>query len=478
MTAITRTPVVPEAAPVGALSAQLRRPRPWSAPSAIRRYRPSAVRKKRSSADGSANGSSPTLCCPSRSLRYVKRAPISGPIWRAGRSLLRWADPPNCKKTGTGAFTIRQQPLSRASVVRVFLPRLSVSPCRPLLRQHAITVEVCCRSKICSAVSARTTSGMNGQHRQKPQRRARPKIGYRQWGRNIDAGLPQPGQGQTTEAGAAGSRPWAEFRLAVVGHLVVCADRGQLRAELKLLAAKKWKHPISGSQVTFGYSTIERWYYMVLNNPDFRLGTLSKKRCDAGLPRSLSKQVCHYLASQAKWHSSWSYGQHHRTLVRHMKAHEWGPPPGYSTVQRYLKSLCSSQSGTPRSKNHEVGGVGGSPEKNADRRIDFKPAAKSPGASRKDRRTSIQVCKARAETKRLTFFLVSGTINPQAARNPSFALVLAFRRPLSNGGKHHTGDMARLDSGHENDARFPNRNQGTRDQGTNTGDLPQPAEYL
>src|SRR5271166_1010165 len=174
-----------------------------------------------------------------------------------------------------------------------------------------------------------------------------PRSATAHWGRNIDAGLPQPGQDQTTEAGAAGSRPWAEFRLAVVGHLVVCADRGQLRAELKLLAAKKWKHPISGSHVTFGYSTIERWYYMVLNNPDFRLGTLSKKRCDAGLPRSLSKQVCHYLASQAKWHSSWSYGQHHRTLVRHMKAHGWGPPPGYSTVQRYLKSLYFPQSGTP-----------------------------------------------------------------------------------------------------------------------------------
>jgi hypothetical protein len=37
MTAITRTPVVPEAAPVGALSAQLRRPRPRTAMSAKRR---------------------------------------------------------------------------------------------------------------------------------------------------------------------------------------------------------------------------------------------------------------------------------------------------------------------------------------------------------------------------------------------------------------------------------------------------------
>jgi hypothetical protein len=43
----------------------------------------------------------------------------------------------------------------------------------------------------------------------------------------------------------------AEFRLSVVGHLVVRdLERGQLAAELKSLSAKKWKHPITGSRVT------------------------------------------------------------------------------------------------------------------------------------------------------------------------------------------------------------------------------------
>jgi hypothetical protein len=61
------------------------------------------------------------------------------------------------------------------------------------------------------------------------------------------------------------ARRWAEFRLMVVGHLLVCEiERGQLRAELKSLSEKKWKHPISGRRVIFGYSTIERWYYKVL----------------------------------------------------------------------------------------------------------------------------------------------------------------------------------------------------------------------
>ena len=140
------------------------------------------------------------------------------------------------------------------------------------------------------------------------------------------------------------SRLWAEFRLAVVGHLVVGdLDRGQLGVELKSLSAKKWKHPITGTRVTFGYSTIERWYYIVLNNPKARLRALSKRRCDAGLPSSLTNQARRYLASQAKRHPSWSYHRHHQTLVRHMKERELGRTPGYSTVQRYLRPIFSSQ---------------------------------------------------------------------------------------------------------------------------------------
>jgi len=122
------------------------------------------------------------------------------------------------------------------------------------------------------------------------------------------------------------ARRWAEFRLVVVGHLLVCEiERGQLRAELKSLSEKKWKHPISGRQVIFGYSTIERWYYKVLKTLDAPLRALSTRRRDAGLPRSLTKQVRHYLERQAKSHSSWSYSRHHQTLVRYMNEHGWGP---------------------------------------------------------------------------------------------------------------------------------------------------------
>jgi transposase len=155
------------------------------------------------------------------------------------------------------------------------------------------------------------------------------------------------------------SRRWAEFRLAVVGHLVVGElERGKLRAELKALSQRKWKHPITGTQVLFGYSTIERWYYIAVNNSQAPSRALSKRRCDAGRPRSLTKNVRHYLASQAKRHSSWSYRQHHQTLVRYMKEQqEWGPPPGCSAIRRYLRTLSTSQIGEVHSEVTRLRGL-------------------------------------------------------------------------------------------------------------------------
>ena len=43
------------------------------------------------------------------------------------------------------------------------------------------------------------------------------------------------------------SQRWAQFRFAVVGHLVFSGiEKGKLAPQLKSLSAKKWKHPISG----------------------------------------------------------------------------------------------------------------------------------------------------------------------------------------------------------------------------------------
>ena len=144
------------------------------------------------------------------------------------------------------------------------------------------------------------------------------------------------------------SRRWAEFRFAVVGHLVFSdIGKGKLKPELKSLSTTKWKHPISGARITLGFSTIERWYYIALTKTTAPICALTKRRRrDAGVPRSLTKQVRHHLVRQAERNSSWTYAQHHNSLLSYLKERERAFPPGYSTVRRYLRSISQDTANT------------------------------------------------------------------------------------------------------------------------------------
>ena len=89
-----------------------------------------------------------------------------------------------------------------------------------------------------------------------------------------------------------------------------------------------------------GFSTIQRWHYIVLANPVDPICALgAKSRRDAGVPRSLTKQVRHRLARQAERNSLWTYTHHHNALLSSLKERERASPPRYSTVRRYLRSI-------------------------------------------------------------------------------------------------------------------------------------------
>jgi putative transposase len=61
--------------------------------------------------------------------------------------------------------------------------------------------------------------------------------------------------------GSRSAERWAQLRFSVVGPLLAAPPGpGQLRLELKHLAERKWRHPITGAWTSFGRSTIERWY--------------------------------------------------------------------------------------------------------------------------------------------------------------------------------------------------------------------------
>ena len=134
---------------------------------------------------------------------------------------------------------------------------------------------------------------------------------------------------------------WAWLRFSIVGPLLAAPPaRGQLQAEIARVAAKEWRHPISGQPMHFSFSTIERWYYKALAAKTDPIGTLRRKlRSDSGQQPSLSEKLRPVLEAQYRAHKKWSYQLHFdnlRVLVGQQA--DLGPMPSYTSVRRYMQS--------------------------------------------------------------------------------------------------------------------------------------------
>ena len=139
------------------------------------------------------------------------------------------------------------------------------------------------------------------------------------------------------------SRPherWAHFRFSVIGPLLAAPPAaGQLQEQLRALAAKKWRHPISGEWTLFGFSTLERWYYKarLAHGP---IAALQRKiRSDHGQHPSVSPRLLELVREQYRQHPSWSYQLHFDNLaVVVEKQPQAGPMPCYVSLVRCMKS--------------------------------------------------------------------------------------------------------------------------------------------
>jgi transposase InsO family protein len=139
----------------------------------------------------------------------------------------------------------------------------------------------------------------------------------------------------------AGDERWAHFRFSVVGPLLAAPPaRGELKDELQRLAAKSWRHPVSGQWVRFGLSTIERWYYRAVAEARDPVSALSRKiREDQGSYPSLSRELREALFVQYRGHPSWSYQLHHDNLVALAESRPaLGPVPSAGTVRRFMQA--------------------------------------------------------------------------------------------------------------------------------------------
>jgi len=132
---------------------------------------------------------------------------------------------------------------------------------------------------------------------------------------------------------------WAHLRFAVVGTLLAAPPaKGELRATLGELAEKSWRHPISGKEVRFGMSTIERWFYRARREQRDPVSVLRRKlRRDLGRQSAIGETLQSVLLAQYRDHPNWSAQLHTDNLgARVLTEPDLGTAPSYASVRRFL----------------------------------------------------------------------------------------------------------------------------------------------
>ncbi len=132
---------------------------------------------------------------------------------------------------------------------------------------------------------------------------------------------------------------WGQLRFSVIGGLLARPpEKGKLGEELQQLASQCYRHPTKDEWVSFGVSTIERWYYQALNSDDPVTALSRKVRSDAGKTVAMSPELLAELGRQYASYQNWSYQLHADNLAALVKEKpELGLSPSYSTVRRRMK---------------------------------------------------------------------------------------------------------------------------------------------
>jgi len=147
---------------------------------------------------------------------------------------------------------------------------------------------------------------------------------------------------------------WAQLRFSIIGGLLASPpEPGELGKQLKQLAGRRYQHPGKDELVTFGASTIERWYYKALNGND-PVGDLDRKpRSDLGRKTALSEQMLLELGKQYCNFPHWSYQLHTDNILALIKEIPGlGNPPSYASVRRRMKERGWYKKKSPRNKTH------------------------------------------------------------------------------------------------------------------------------
>jgi putative transposase len=130
---------------------------------------------------------------------------------------------------------------------------------------------------------------------------------------------------------------WARLRWAIVGILVQSPPRvGELQAALEALASRYWRHPVTGVDIKFGFSTIERWFYDCRRVTDPLKVLRNQVRKDIGSFPSFSLEAADALKAQYKAHPGWNAQLHYDNLPLALSNPQ--ACPSYPSVRRFLKA--------------------------------------------------------------------------------------------------------------------------------------------
>jgi putative transposase len=141
---------------------------------------------------------------------------------------------------------------------------------------------------------------------------------------------------------------WARLRFSIIGPLLASppAPR-ELYAALQALAAKSWRHPVSGMDICFAASTMERWYYVARRANDPVTALKDRLRGDVSRHPSLMPPVIDTLTLQYREHPGWTMQLHYDNLRAALKGSDT-TVASYPTIRRYLKAQGMFRQAQPK----------------------------------------------------------------------------------------------------------------------------------
>lgn len=141
---------------------------------------------------------------------------------------------------------------------------------------------------------------------------------------------------------------WARLRFSIIGSLLAAPPApGELNSALQLLAAKTWRHPVSGLDIAFGVSTMERWFYAARRANDPVAALKNRLRGDVSCFPSLTPSVIDTLTIQYREHPGWTVQLHFDNLRATFKGNDTAIP-SYPTIRRYLKAKGMFRQAQPK----------------------------------------------------------------------------------------------------------------------------------